>query len=1182
MGSDVMIRLRGFALFCLLGACAVPSIAADGGGALPSLAGFGVGGTARAMGGAFTAVADDPSSVNWNPAGLAQLKSREILFQIYSSYLSSLSLYYGAFVNPVSPENVFGLSLLYFNIDHMVEYDPSGFKGGEFNARQYMLSAAYGRSFAGKFFLGGGLKFFMQNIGSESANTVDLDTGLLYRPAPFFSVGLVAKNLLPLVYRFGAGSAKESLPPDIGLGLRAAFFKNRLVLSADGGNTIRKGAPPRWSVGASFNVLETLVLMAGMDQGFRFSGGIGANMKDVRLQTGVAMNAVDGIDFQIALAYRLKDTMASTGRELDYFYKGTVFYNNRDYRNAIKYFQKVLEIREDTTARYYLETSRKYLASENFLSDEEKELIRYNLERAKQARQNNDTGTAIQAYRDVLNVNPEQKEAKSELELLQRQADPEVRGYYNEAATLYKLKRYRESLDKVRFALSLNPEHAPSLELKAKCEEALKDILAEEQKLEQRRIEARTLYDDGLANYREERWTEAVSMFQKSLDIDPGNTNTRIYLDKAQQNLKVSKSMQDRRKDAERFFKNGLAAYQDKRLKEAVDEFEKAVAAYPEYKEAEEYLRKVQAEYDDTINVPLEEGKTALRENRLGDAIKSFERVLQIDPAHPVAKEFLAKAQGMVKDTIVRYNAQGDLKLKQAKYDEALKEYRQVLLLDEGNANAAAGIKTCREKLKEMIDRYMDAGIQQYNGQEYKKAVENFEKVLSLDPDFQVAKDYLERAKSEFEKNKTVILQKESLQRANEAFLNRDYANAKKNYQAVIDIDPNGPNNAEAQEGIKKCDEQMASTARDVQIAEKFKEGVVAFKSQKYEDAIAIWTSIKELDPSNKLVDQYIEYAKTAQQQRGNKSFTDGQDAMKRGDLIAARDAFKKALEIDPANQKARELQARVNTQIIKAVQAERQKADDAFKAGRYDEALISYDMVLKYEPENEEVVERRILAENAGTWLTAAKTALGNKEYADANDGFERVLKINPDDPTAAKGLRDAEEEAKKYAQQWMVEAESLVESNQLRKAASRFSAVFNATKDPKAQSRLREVEDMIETQVKDAYGKGVDYQGQGRHRLAMQEFDKVLELRNPYKDAVALRERSNRELQKQNQKDSAELKQKAQQHMLAGQQYYRDDKLQDAIAEWEEVLKLFPDDEQAKKYIARAKYKLQSGGGN
>ena len=62
------------------------------------------GGGARAlgMGGAFTAVADDPSAAFWNPAGLASLENRELLLMHSERFGDLIDRDYVAYTQPVN------------------------------------------------------------------------------------------------------------------------------------------------------------------------------------------------------------------------------------------------------------------------------------------------------------------------------------------------------------------------------------------------------------------------------------------------------------------------------------------------------------------------------------------------------------------------------------------------------------------------------------------------------------------------------------------------------------------------------------------------------------------------------------------------------------------------------------------------------------------------------------------------------------------------------------------------------------------------------------------------------------------------------------------------------------------------------------------------------------------------
>ncbi len=1159
--------------FSIMGSSAYP----ETGGSLPSLLGFSVGGKASALGGSFTAMADDASAIYWNPAGLSQISSREILFQIYNNFISSMSIIYTGFVNPLTYENAFGLSLFYFSIDNLTRYDSPTAKREQFSAKQYLLSFAYSKGFKKKFFVGSTIKLLNQNISDKPSNDVEMDISALLKPSPFFSFGLNVQNVLPVKYTFD--TVDMGIPINLLTGVKLTFLKNRIDILADASKLILddfNASQLNWSAGLQINVFDYLSVLGGI-RNMHFSGGISLNVKDIKFCSSMNQTAMDNSDFQLSLIYKLKES-TTAGAELDFFYKGTVFYNNRDYRNAMKYFQKVLEIRNDPTAQYYIDNCRRYLASEQWMSDEERQLIKFNLAKAKQLQDQSDFGGAIQAYRDVLNVNPENKEAIAEIETLKKQTEKDVRNYYNEALAFNKIGRYRESLAKVNTALALNPEHKPSLELKAKNELQLRDVFAAEEKEEQRQADAKALFEEGLMSYREEKWDDAIVSFQKSLSIVSDSTNVLQYLESARKNQKESKSIGERKKDAENYFKNGLAYYQNKKLKLASVEFERAVNTFPDYKEAQQYLEKVQQEYASLIDTPLEAGKVALRDNRLGDAIQNFRKVLEIDENNAIAKEFLNRANALVKDSIALYNNQGDSFFKQDRFSEALKEYRQTLLLDPGNTIAKSGIEKCRNRLKEKTDQNMKQGIDRFNAKEYVKAIDSFKKVLDIDPDYQTAREYIARAEEFYEKNKSLYMQQEHLNKGKDYFINRDYETAKKFFQLAVELDPNSAEGKEAAVQMKLADENMAKINKEEMIASKFTEGIIAFKNRRYDEAIKIWTDIKTVDPNNEFVDKYIEYAKRQQQEIGNKNYNIGVEAFKKGDLLTARTNFKKAIEIDPRYDKPKEFLARVNTSINNIINDNRSKGISSFDSGKYLDSITAFNEVLKYDAGNEDILERRALAQTANDFLNRGNTAFNDGQYADSAEIFGQIMKLNEKDNYAKNKYDQSIAEGRKQAQQWYQEALNYIDDGQLRRAESRLQAVKNATPDNKAASaKLNEVTAQIENQAKNFYGRGSDYFNQQKYGLAVQEFNKVLDLRNPYKDAFSLRERALREKAKLEQANSARNKDEAQKYMFEGIRLYRNDQLEEAIAQWEKVLQMFPNDDQAKKYIQRAKYKLE-----
>lgn len=93
---------------------------------------IGVGARALAMGGAFCAVADDASSVYWNPAGMATMKGVEVssIKLIDQSGIDSNYTYLSMAYNIGGKEGAFGLSFLNQSFDNIILTDSGGAQTG--------------------------------------------------------------------------------------------------------------------------------------------------------------------------------------------------------------------------------------------------------------------------------------------------------------------------------------------------------------------------------------------------------------------------------------------------------------------------------------------------------------------------------------------------------------------------------------------------------------------------------------------------------------------------------------------------------------------------------------------------------------------------------------------------------------------------------------------------------------------------------------------------------------------------------------------------------------------------------------------------------------------------------------------------------------------------------------------
>ncbi|NIT61128.1 MAG: hypothetical protein GWN00_34470, partial [Aliifodinibius sp.] len=70
-----------------------------------------VGTRAAAMGGAYVSVCDDANSMFWNPAGMALVTDREIIFN-YNGWIADIKHYSGALAANIGNFGVFGVSVI--------------------------------------------------------------------------------------------------------------------------------------------------------------------------------------------------------------------------------------------------------------------------------------------------------------------------------------------------------------------------------------------------------------------------------------------------------------------------------------------------------------------------------------------------------------------------------------------------------------------------------------------------------------------------------------------------------------------------------------------------------------------------------------------------------------------------------------------------------------------------------------------------------------------------------------------------------------------------------------------------------------------------------------------------------------------------------------------------------------
>ncbi len=178
-----------FLLFALLQPTAFSQVTKTGTTAAKFLS-VGIGPRANAMGGAFTSIANDASSLYWNPAGAAALTNFEAMFTYTSLYKDlDINLNYFALVLPAGELGNFGVSVTtldYGDMDVTTEYFPDG-TGERFSAASYAFGLSYARNITESFAAGITIKYITEGIFNSSANGIGFDVGTIFK-TPFLGI----------------------------------------------------------------------------------------------------------------------------------------------------------------------------------------------------------------------------------------------------------------------------------------------------------------------------------------------------------------------------------------------------------------------------------------------------------------------------------------------------------------------------------------------------------------------------------------------------------------------------------------------------------------------------------------------------------------------------------------------------------------------------------------------------------------------------------------------------------------------------------------------------------------------------------------------------------------------------------------------------------------------------------
>jgi hypothetical protein len=351
------------------------------GGTRSDFTDFGFGARAMGLGNAYVALANDPTAVHWNPAGLDYIYQQSVSLFHTSLYLDILYDFAG-YAYPTLDLGTFALGIARLGYGDILETDENNLDLGNFTWERYRVYLSYGLKLPWD--LSAGLSFKVERssvgttvrYGKDVGVGVGMDLGLMYRPNTQklsflrdMSFGLNIVNLFPLqmkegeeadiyplTFKFGLMRTFRFVGPVHGINILLDFDKSKntdlgicfgteysfrdmgMIRLGYTGDALAFGAGAKYSIFQFDYALGDPSAESGLGLIHRFSLSINFGMNRDEMYEIVQQNKKRQED-KIIAEIRESDKQKFIAEHLQ---KADVYFKESQYLDAVVEFQQVL------------------------------------------------------------------------------------------------------------------------------------------------------------------------------------------------------------------------------------------------------------------------------------------------------------------------------------------------------------------------------------------------------------------------------------------------------------------------------------------------------------------------------------------------------------------------------------------------------------------------------------------------------------------------------------------------------------------------------------------------------------------------------------------------------------------------------------------------------------------------
>lgn len=402
-----------------------------------------------------------------------------------------------------------------------------------------------------------------------------------------------------------------------------------------------------------------------------------------------------------------------------------------------------------------------------------------------------------------------------------------------------------------------------------------------------------------------------------------------------------------------------------------------------------------------------------------------------------------------------------------AKYQEAVADYKAALELKPDNPMVKMKLKSAEDKLlesnaakaeQEKYEAALKAGDDLMRTEEFDNAIKKYEEALNIRKDEQYPKEQIDKAKAELAARKKAEEEaarfNDLVRKGDNLVKAMDFSEGISNYNEALSI---RPNDQEVKDKIKSAEQALADYESQKALEEQYKalltEADAKFSSKDYEPAIAKYEEALKVKPEEEYPAKQIEESRR---------------------LI---DELKKAEEEE---KKQQELEAEFNRLVA--------EGNDQFTAKNYNESIAAYESALVIKPGQKEVEKK--ISDARAALDKIAEEALLNTQYNEAIQLGDEARKSDQLESALthfqnAKGLKPDE----------AYPIDQIAEINKILEERAQQEAEAKAAEEQRKAEEKRLAEEL--TQFNALVESGDEFFGQKKYQQAIDQYQEALKIK-------------------------------------------------------------------------------------